>query len=139
MLPPAGKGSRANPGPATREAVVVEDDPDIARLLKFILEREAFAVTLCEDGRAATTRLASNAVASLVVLDVMLPYVNGYELLGLIRKSAAWAGVPVLMLTAKSQEADIVRALDAGANDYVTKPFQPAELKARIRRLVPSA
>jgi DNA-binding response OmpR family regulator len=123
---------------AGREAVVVEDDEDIARLLRFIVEREGFAVTLFRDGRAASEHFAAATPAALVILDVMLPYVNGYELLAAIRKSPVWAGVPVLVLTAKSREHDVVRALDAGANDYVTKPFQPAELKARIRRLVPS-
>ena len=125
----------AAPAPK-REAVVVEDDEDIGRLLKFILEREGFAVTLITDGRAASARFESGNPSALVLLDVMLPYTSGYDLLAIIRGSAAWQAVPVLMLTAKSREADIVRALDAGANDYVTKPFQPAELKARIRRLV---
>ena len=121
-----------------REAVVVEDDSDIGRLLKFILEREGYGVTLLTDGRVASARFASDQASALVILDVMLPYTSGYDLLGIIRKSDAWRAVPVLMLTAKSREEDIVRALDAGANDYVTKPFQPAELKARIRRLVPA-
>ena len=122
--------------PAARAAVVVEDDPDIGRLLQFILEREGFKVTLYTDGRAASAHLGADAPPAIVMLDVMLPYVNGHELLAIVRQSPAWAKVPVLMLTAKSREGDIVRALDAGANDYVTKPFQPAELKARIRRLV---
>lgn len=126
------------PAALTREALVVEDDADIGRLLKFVLEREGFVVTLCGDGRAAQARLGSGAIPALVLLDVMLPYVNGYELLAMIRKTSAWKAVPVLMLTAKSGEADVVRALDAGASDYVTKPFQPAELRARIRRLVPA-
>jgi DNA-binding response OmpR family regulator len=119
-----------------RDAVVVEDDEDIGRLLKFIVEREGFAVTLCPDGRVAGERVASSAPPAFVILDVMLPYASGFELLAAIRKSPAWSKVPVLMLTAKSREADVVRGLEGGANDYMTKPFQPAELKARIRRLV---
>src|SRR5687767_12035397 len=115
-----------------REAVVVEDDEDIGRLLKFIVEREGFAVTLCTDGRAAGDRINGQSPPALVILDVMLPYASGFELLEAIRKSPAWAEVPVLMLTAKSREADVVRGLEGGANDYMTKPFQPAELKARI-------
>ena len=116
---------------------MVEDDEDIGRLLKFILEREGYRVTLYPDGRAATARLETAEIPALVVLDVMLPYVNGHQLLGMIRASDAWKPVPVLMLTAKSGESDVVRALDGGASDYLTKPFQPAELKARVRRLVP--
>ena len=122
-----------------REAVVVEDDADIAQLLRFIVEREGFSVTLCPDGRAAGERIAAAAAPALVILDVMLPYASGFDLLAAIRKSPSWSKVPVLMLTAKSRESDVVRALDGGANDYVTKPFQPAELKARIRRLVGGA
>lgn len=122
--------------PAAREAVVVEDDEDIGRLLKFILEREGYRVTLYPDGRKASERFATQEIPALVVLDVMLPYVNGHQLLEMIRGSATWKPVPVLMLTAKSGEADVVRALDGGASDYLTKPFVPAELKARVRRLV---
>lgn len=139
---PEAPGVASAPGAAQsageqREAIVVEDDVDIGRLLKFILEREGFKITLYPDGRIANLRLESNKIPSLVILDVMLPYVSGYELLSIIRKSPTWKDVPVLMLTAKSRELDVVRALDHGANDYVTKPFHPAELTARIRRLVP--
>jgi len=128
----------ATPTPQPREAVVVEDDADIGQLLKFIVEREGFSVTHCADGRAATERVATQPPPALVILDVMLPYTSGFEVLAAIRKSPAWSKVPVLMLTAKSREADVVRGLDGGASDYMTKPFQPAELKARIRRLVGS-
>jgi two-component system, OmpR family, alkaline phosphatase synthesis response regulator PhoP len=67
----------------------------------------------------------------------MMPYADGFELLAHLRAKPDWRDVPVMMLTARSQEKDIVRALDAGASDYVIKPFLPEELKARIRRLVP--
>lgn len=121
-----------------RAALVVEDDPDIGQLLRFILEREGFEVTHLRDGREALARVAQAAEApQLVLLDVMLPHATGHDVLRAIRGAAGWRGVPVVMLTAKSHERDIVRALDAGANDYMVKPFQPAELKARVRRLVP--
>jgi two-component system alkaline phosphatase synthesis response regulator PhoP len=119
-----------------RSALVVEDDADIGQLLKFILEREGFAVEHIRDGRAALERLASGPSVDLMLLDVMLPHATGQEILAAVRADAAWRNVPVVMLTAKSRETDIVSALDAGANDYIVKPFQPAELKARIRRLV---
>ena len=125
------------PGTATRTALVVEDDGDIGQLLVFILEREGFLVTLMRDGRQALARIAQGDPTRLVILDVMLPHATGHEILGALRAHESWKAVPVVMLTAKSQEADIVRALDAGANDYMLKPFQPAELKARVRRLVP--
>ncbi len=120
-----------------RTALVVEDDPDIGKLLQWVLQREGFAVELVPDGRRALERIAAGPATRLVVLDLMLPHVSGHELLAAMRSSEPWHGVPAIMLTAKSQEKDIVKALDAGASDYMLKPFQPAELRARIRRLVP--
>lgn len=127
------------PNPLSRTALVVEDDADIGQLLKFILEREGFTVEHIRDGRTALQRLVSGPTVDLMLLDVMLPHATGLEILAAVRAGATWRNVPVVMLTAKSRETDIVRALDAGANDYIVKPFQPAELKARIRRLVPAA
>jgi len=121
-----------------RTALVVEDDPDIGKLLQWVLQREGFEVVLVPDGRQAMDRIAAGPATRIVVLDLMLPHVSGHELLAALRASEAWRAVPVIMLTAKSQEKDIVKALDAGANDYMLKPFQPAELRARIRRLVPA-
>jgi len=126
------------PGTA-RTALVVEDDVDIGTLLQWVLEREGFEVTLLGDGRQALERIAAGPPTGLVLLDVMLPHASGYDLLLALRSDARWKAVPVIMLTAKSQEQDIVKALDAGANDYIPKPFQPAELRARIRRLVTPA
>ena len=121
-----------------RTALVVEDDADVGRLLAWVLQREGFEVTVLPDGRAAAQRIAAGNPARLVILDVMLPHASGHEILAAIRAHADWRTVPVVMLTAKSQETDIVKALDAGANDYMVKPFQPAELRARVRRLVPA-
>lgn len=122
--------------PTSGVALVVEDDDQIAYLLRFILEREGFRVELASDGRAAVALLERIAPPKLVMLDVMLPHVDGYQLLGMIRAKTEWQDVPVLMLTAKSQEKDIVRALDSGASDYLVKPFKPDELRARIKRMV---
>lgn len=116
--------------------LIVEDDDQIAFLLQFIVEREGFRVLLARDGRAAQKLIDENAPPALSMLDVMLPYVDGFQLIAHIRAKPAWRDSQILMLTAKSQEGEIVRALDAGANDYLVKPFQPNELKARIRRLV---
>jgi two-component system, OmpR family, alkaline phosphatase synthesis response regulator PhoP len=117
-------------------ALVVEDDDQIAHILRFILEREGFDVHAASDGRAAEQLIDSLAPPAIVTLDVMLPHADGYELLARIRARAGWAAVPVILLTARSQEKDIVRALDQGANDYLIKPFKPDELRARVRRLV---
>jgi DNA-binding response OmpR family regulator len=121
---------------AKRLALVVEDDDQIAYLLRYILEREGFAVQLARDGRSAQRQIGNLAPPDLVMLDVMLPDVDGFQLLALIRQQSDWKNVPVLMLTAKSQEKDVARARDAGANDYIFKPFKPDDLRARIRQLV---
>lgn len=122
--------------PAGRSVLVVEDDRVIATLLKHLLERQGYAVDLMMDGRAAEERLSGNP-PGLVLLDVMLPFMDGFELIERIRDTDGWRDVPVIMLTARSQERFVVRALEAGANDYVIKPFKPGELTARIRRLLP--
>ena len=122
--------------PAQGTALVAEDDEQLAYILRFILEREGFEVHAAPDGRTAKELIAKLAPPAIVILDVMLPHADGYELLAQVRATAAWKEVPVIMLTARSQEQDIVRGLEAGANDYMVKPFKPEELRARIRRLL---
>jgi DNA-binding response OmpR family regulator len=118
-------------------ALCVEDDSDLAYLLQFILEREGFAVEIAANGDLAQKWIeAAAAPPALVMLDVMLPHADGFHVLNIIRANAAWAAVPVIMLTARSQERDVVRALDAGASEYIVKPFKPEELRARIKRLM---
>lgn len=117
--------------------LVAEDDEQIAFLLQFLLEREGYQVTLARDGYEAQQLVDSMSPPRLAILDIMMPHADGYEILALMRAKADWQTVPVIMLTARSQEKDIVKALDAGATDYVVKPFLPEELKARIRRLAP--
>lgn len=120
---------------ALPSVLVVEDDDHIAHLLNFMLERGQYRVHQARDGRAAKLFIETQPAPSTVLLDVMLPYIDGFELVRLLRAQPGWQKVPVIMLTAKTQEQDIVRALDAGANDYIVKPFQPNELLARLRRL----
>ncbi len=121
-----------NTAPAV--ALVVEDDEHIAHLLKFMLERASYRVELMRDGRAAHAYIVGQSPPAMCLFDVMLPFMDGLQLVAAVRKQPGWEQVPVLMLTAKTQERDIVRALDAGANDYILKPFQPEELLARLRR-----
>jgi DNA-binding response OmpR family regulator len=119
-----------------RSALIAEDDDQITQILRFILEREGFEVHAARDGKSAAALIDTLPPPSIVTLDVMLPHVDGYELLARIRARPGWQAVPVVMLTSRSQEKDIVRALDGGANDYLVKPFKPEELRARIRRLM---
>lgn len=118
------------------KVLVVEDDEIISYLLDFRLKREGFDVTLAADGQRACEYLDTMTLPALVLMDVMLPYLDGFELVARLRRKTDWDDVPVVMLTSKSQEQSIVRALDAGANDYVIKPFRPDELMARLRRLL---
>lgn len=117
----------------TQSILVVEDDEVIAVLLEYLLIREGYQVILAKDGYAALQQIESNASVDLVLLDVMLPYVDGTHLLERIRAMPSWEHIPIIMLTAKSSERDIAAALNLGADDFISKPFQPLELIARIK------
>lgn len=123
-------------GPAKPTILLVEDDQDMVTLLRFLLEREGYETRVAADGRQARMLIETISPPRLALLDVMLPFHSGFELVSLIRARESWHGVPIVMLTADSAEQDIVRALDAGANDYVIKPFNPKELMARLRRFL---
>jgi DNA-binding response OmpR family regulator len=113
--------------------LIVEDEPDIALGLQLDLRHEGYEVELSGDGNEAS-RLARDPGWDLILLDVMLPGKDGFEICRELRR--AKVRTPVLMLTAKAQEAEKVMGLDMGADDYVTKPFSPRELRARIRALL---
>jgi DNA-binding response OmpR family regulator len=117
---------------AKKTILVVEDEPQLALGLKDALEFEGFRVLTCGTGREGVS-LAKAEKPHAVLLDLMLPDINGYQVCEELRRSDPV--VPILMLTAKSQEADKIRGLDAGADDYVTKPFSVGELVARIRAI----
>src|SRR3970040_2098015 len=112
--------------------LVVEDEPHIALGLKDALEFEGFRVVSADTGREGIN-VAKLERPNAILLDLMLPDVNGYQVCEDVRRYDPF--VPIIMLTAKSQEADKIRGLDAGADDYVTKPFSVGELLARIRAL----
>lgn len=116
-------------------ALVVEDDEQIAFLVRFIVQKEGYAVQAATDGLKARELIEAIAPPALVTLDLMLPHVNGLELLETIRSREGWREVPVLMLTAKSQQKDIARAMELGASGYVIKPFKPEELRLAIRNV----
>ena len=115
--------------------LVVEDDQDIAELVAHHLTRAGFTCDLFAtgpDGLDAVRR----QLPDLVVLDLMLPGLSGYEICRMMRADSATAAVPVIMLTARAQEEDRVKGLELGADDYVTKPFSPRELVARVRAVL---
>lgn len=125
--------------PDKRSVLIIEDDLHIAYLLGHLVEQEGFAVERAPDGRSAAERLKSLPAPDLVLLDVMLPYTDGFELLSKMRASPGWKEVPVIVLTSRTREEDAVRALGLGADDYLTKPFSPAELVARMHRRLRAA
>ncbi len=120
---------------ATRQQpriLVVEDDPTLAHLLTYSLQRRGYSVWTADEGRRALT-LARTIRPDLIVLDLMLPGIDGRDVCRLIRK---WSQAPILVLTARDSEDDIVALFQAGADDYVTKPFRTRELFARIEALL---
>jgi DNA-binding response OmpR family regulator len=122
---------------ASRERVlVVEDNEHAAYLLRTLLEHAGYAVVVSPDGRDAVAKLASIEPVDLVLLDLMLPYVSGYQVLIEARRNPLWQHVPIIVVTARTLEMDAVRALETGANDFVRKPFLPEELVARVRRAI---
>jgi DNA-binding response OmpR family regulator len=124
--------SPATASPPRRRILVIEDEPDLARGLRDALEFEQFEVTTVGQGREGIKSLR-DAGADLVILDLMLPDINGFTVCEEIRQSHPV--VPIIMLTARSQETDKIRGLEAGADDYVTKPFSVGELVARINAI----
>ena len=115
-------------------ALLVDDDEDIVYLLQQLLLREGFIVHAATNGRDAKEFIATSKPTDIVITDLMLPYVSGFELITQIREDRQWKHVPVIVLSGKVTERAVVRALDIGANDYVTKPYNPQELSARIKR-----
>ena len=115
--------------------LVVDDEPDAVELVEFNLKNAGFEVVTAADGAQALKK-ARAALPDLIVLDLMLPEVDGLEVCKLLRRDAATAGIPILMLTAKAAEIDRVLGLELGADDYVTKPFSPRELTLRIKGLL---
>lgn len=116
----------------TERVLVVDDERPIADILKFSLEREGFDVDVAYDGQEAITK-ARDSAFNLVILDIMLPKMDGFTV---CREIRAFSSVPILMLTAKETEVDKVLGLELGADDYVTKPFSPRELLARVRAIL---
>ena len=118
-----------------KRILVIEDDKDIVELVKYNLEKDGFQVAATGDGASGLTQVRK-APPDLLVLDLMLPKLSGLEICKEVRKDVALNRLPILILTAKGEEADRVVGLELGADDYVTKPFSPRELAARVKALL---
>lgn len=126
-----------NPLPASNQTslLVVEDEQDLLEVLRFSLSREGFTVRTAENGEDAI-RLVREKRPDLLVLDLMLPTIDGLSVCRALRSNEQTRDLPVVMLTAKGEESDIIKGLEAGADDYVTKPFSPKVLLARINAVL---
>ena len=117
------------------KVLLVEDDPVILRLLEVNFDLEGFEVVVAHDG-AEGIDLARSERPDLVISDIMMPNVSGLELVAALKGDGDTAAIPIILLSAKAQSADVKAGMAAGADDYVTKPFEPLELVDRVRALI---
>lgn len=115
--------------------LIAEDEPNIAVSLGFLMERAGFAVRAARDG-AATLRMIEEAAPDLLLLDIMMPAGDGFEVAAAVRRRADLAGMRIVILTAKGSESDRRRGLELGVDDYITKPFSTRDVMARVHALL---
>jgi DNA-binding response OmpR family regulator len=120
-----------------KRVLVVDDEPNIVMSLRFLMEREGFEVEVARTGEAALRALDRGPV-DLVLLDVMMPALDGFEVCQRIRSNPAWSDTRIIMLTAKGREVERDKGLALGADEYVTKPFSTRELVARVKQMLGS-
>jgi|Deesub1362A_J573_1020465.scaffolds.fasta_scaffold00093_100 phosphate regulon transcriptional regulator PhoB len=120
---------------AGRKILIIEDEPDIVELIRYNLEKQGYETDTAGDGRVALEKLHKGNY-DLIILDLMLPEIDGLELCRIVKADRALSHLPIIMLTAKSEEVDKVLGLELGADDYVTKPFSPRELLARVKAVL---
>jgi DNA-binding response OmpR family regulator len=118
-----------------RRILVADDEPHIGRIIQLKLERAPYEVTLVADGRAAMEHIEGTEPIDLILLDIMMPHLTGLEVLREVRRLPHRRETPVIILTAKGQDADRELALELGATDFLTKPFSPNKLLIRIDEL----
>ena len=119
----------------TSNMLIIEDEPDIAELMRFHLNREGFAVRSVQSGRLALNEIERNP-PELILLDLMLPDLDGLEVCRRLKRVPQTANIPIVMVTAKGEEADIVTGIELGADDYITKPFSPRVLVTRVKNVL---
>ena len=116
--------------------MIVEDEPDLVAALEYSLQRERFATCAARTGRAGLVRCEEEPLPDLVLLDLMLPDMSGLQVCRQLRAAARTQGLPVIIMSAKADELDLVAGFEAGADDYVVKPFSLRELTLRCRALL---
>ena len=118
-----------------RKILVVDDEPDIVELVSYNLKKEGFEVSAAADGEEALAKIRKER-PDFIILDLMLPGIHGMEICRILRNDPGTKNVPVIMLTARGEEVDKILGLEMGADDYITKPFSPRELSARIKAVM---
>ena len=116
---------------AKSKVLVIEDEPDILEVIHYNLEREGHKVSACRNGEQGLSRIRTDN-PDLVILDLMLPGMDGVEVCRQVKADPVTRAIPIIMVTAKGEESDIVLGLGIGADDYIAKPFSPRELVARV-------
>jgi DNA-binding response OmpR family regulator len=119
----------------TKRVLIADDEPNIVASLEFLMEQAGFEVKVAPDGAAALALVASFR-PDLVLLDVMMPVKNGYEVCQLLKSDSGTRGVKVILLSAKGRDVEVAKGLELGADAYVTKPFSTRELVAKVRELL---
>jgi DNA-binding response OmpR family regulator len=118
-----------------KRILIVDDEPNIVVSLEFLMKREGFEVAVAPDGEAAL-RAVEERLPDLVLLDIMLPKKNGFEVCQAIRANPAWQGVKIVMLTAKGRDTEVAKGTALGADAYMTKPFSTKDLVAQVRQIL---
>lgn len=119
----------------TRKILVVDDEFFITRSLSFMFKKEGYVCEIAHDGQEALEKIGSEK-PDLIFLDIDMPVKNGYETAREIRQNPEWKDIPIIMLTAKGQDIDEKRGLEAGANEYILKPFDPKAILTRVREII---
>jgi DNA-binding response OmpR family regulator len=118
-----------------KRILIVDDEPNIVISLDYLMRREGYEVAIAEDGEAALEAVA-RSLPDLVILDVMLPRMNGFDVCRRLRADPRWKDLRILMLTARGRETEVAKGLGAGADAYVTKPFSTRDLVAQVREML---
>jgi two-component system, OmpR family, alkaline phosphatase synthesis response regulator PhoP len=113
--------------------LVVDDEPPIVRLMEFILAREGYEMVIAVNGQEALSQVAEHK-PDLILLDIMMPRIDGYEVARTLRADPAYRHIPIIMLSAKAQDDDVRKGIDVGVNEYITKPFSPQHLVVTVRK-----
>lgn len=120
----------------TPDVLIIENDAHVAGIVDLLLKHEDYSTRLIRDGQSASQYINYRNPTKLVIVDLELPYADGYSVLKRIRSNKKWQHVPVVIISKKATEKDIVKCFDLGASDYILRPFLPEELVARINRLI---